>query len=1530
MAASPDAPQDFVTRYPSHASSSTLNSLKHGIAASPDHENSEQTRNGNSPETSEDHARAGEHAHHEHPLTGGNIERHGPGSRRKKTRRSGGFLLEDNFDAEPEPELQPTQRDTKGKRKQGDAAQSTWKRMANHYRHGRDPSEGSSSSSQYKPGSSPSPGDAQAKVDRPDNNSTHGDTSRTSWDSIGQDGPSRGSADSRDGATLSQGGGIDPTQIVSMALNLSESRRRHLSAGYLAVPPVANGRRVTSAGPAPGSAGLQGSYANYGAGGSLRQHLQQQRRISRNLSPSHARSSPSSRHASSTHESSGFASPALPYEHDLIPEIHISPATLARAAKARQYIELSVEFRRLLRFLPPLVPDSEAPGNHLTATTSIPGTANYQITRTPLYANKKHALGRVYNPLQAIRNRKLRARTRRSGEVDTEQWDDIEKIKIWLAGVEEASGLPDYRQEDQVALPRCDGHLECVETPQASLGHRKNESSISKQKRPRMDWFVSPCELFADSYWIEQGDNKRLIEDRYGNRIFPPKPRSEPIHQRASLEAPKQHRKKRSFAGSATLSVDMDVDSEHSGRRSSERGRKGRHSSHQDEDREESPSKLKQVWRKARAPSTSSSGLSSSDDDDRTKRKRTLRRRVTSENIGPLERHLDNMLSVETANGNSVSPDLRSPGTPDKWGTGETGLDSQVKGVDGVKKAPAKAPLALQETSTPPSPKTKKFPHILHRPKKRGSSTDEQNSTGPNSPVAASFGHDVGNVHSPPQSRASSLPRESKKVPLPFFHSNGSKDHKKTHLQDPAVAGSDRDSTRQTNGSSSPPRTSLDRPRSPLPGGEKAGMQKGNSSMSSLPGKQDNRTRANTKDMKEPPSAVSRFFKGGRIGELVRSEGAKVGDFIFKKDPPPEEDSDANDSELSHESDTTEDGNDPVQTSKITTLSRISTGLSMNRSIGGDRQKSDRPRYHLNNLPAFKSTQQPNSQDTFDHISRQQIQNRKTRSPRFDQLAPPKMDLARITSSTGVSRTDTQSSDAELSRTDSGALTPSKSRSDSRLRRVLGSPGHWGRVDLPVTALASIPGKRNLSPSPNRMPMPEPKRHWSIGDRRSAVSEAQSQTRSGASLTKPSTTGAKMAQAAELARIRALFLCSGVKAHTIAERAYTVRPGFPPDFLRKAADIAGKELTPVIRKDEHVLAARMIVGELAKETDRIHASADGLRQKTVVSLFDRLNALKMKVDARRLDSEGKSTTSPEINADGEDDSLTGLTTRLSVSADAVLQDVTTRYTLEISQLGNTIEGLIRARRRRGRWLRRTGFLLLEWTLLGVMWWVWLVVMITRQFLKSAARYSTHGSIAAGRRVAQPPPPPLVDFQLKMASGAPSDGHMPSSFDSSDFHETSRLKRFLRRAREEPLIPLGCALTSWALLEATRSIRSGDKDRTNRMFRRRIYAQGFTLLAMLGGSIYWKRDREKQKEFEGLVSEKKKAEKLQRWLKELEARDEEEKEILRRREAIMGEAREARARNGTGEVRSVVEQCEERRLVPGLGILPAVEKMLRRR
>ncbi|CAO3691403.1 unnamed protein product [Rhizopus stolonifer] len=60
----------------------------------------------------------------------------------------------------------------------------------------------------------------------------------------------------------------------------------------------------------------------------------------------------------------------------------------------------------------------------------------------------------------------------------------------------------------------------------------------------------------------------------------------------------------------------------------------------------------------------------------------------------------------------------------------------------------------------------------------------------------------------------------------------------------------------------------------------------------------------------------------------------------------------------------------------------------------------------------------------------------------------------------------------------------------------------------------------------------------------------------------------------------------------------------------------------------------------------------------------------------------------------------------------------------------------------------------------------------------------------------------------------------------------------RKFREEPFVPAGVALTCFALVAATVGIKMGNRAYANNMFRLRVAAQGFTVLAMVGGSIYY--------------------------------------------------------------------------------------------
>ncbi|OOF97915.1 hypothetical protein ASPCADRAFT_205189 [Aspergillus carbonarius ITEM 5010] len=172
--------------------------------------------------------------------------------------------------------------------------------------------------------------------------------------------------------------------------------------------------------------------------------------------------------------------------------------------------------------------------------------------------------------------------------------------------------------------------------------------------------------------------------------------------------------------------------------------------------------------------------------------------------------------------------------------------------------------------------------------------------------------------------------------------------------------------------------------------------------------------------------------------------------------------------------------------------------------------------------------------------------------------------------------------------------------------------------------------------------------------------------------------------------------------------------------------------------------------------------------------------------------------------------------------------------------------------------------------------------------------------------------------------------LPSSFEEHpQFQEETSLQKFRRRLKEEPLIPLGCAATSYALYRAYRSMKVGDSVEMNKMFRARIYGQFFTLIAVVAGGMYYRTERTQRREFEQMVEARKSQEKRDAWLRELEIRDTEDRGWRERHAAIEAAANEAaQSKKPVPEqdaARSAIEPSEER----SIGVLSAVKELLSR-
>ncbi|KAF2501763.1 hypothetical protein BU16DRAFT_477671 [Lophium mytilinum] len=1041
---------------------------------------------------------------------------------------------------------------------------------------------------------------------------------------------------------------IDPNQIVNMALNLSESRKRNLSAGQLVVPSSPPPRRLTSAGQ-PTSVNNQ----RHGAGGSLRHHLQQQRRTSRNISPSTARD-PSfvGRHVS-TSSSRILTGPGLALQG-----LTFSPITIERRDQAKAYIELSMEYLRLLEHLPRLKPDASAPGNFVISSNNVPGTPQVDLSRVPSNANNKYPLGRPYNPLQYIRNRRTRARERKTLEHHSEEFEDVDRVKDWIDEVEKKAERPDYRQQDRVLLPKY--HED----------HAEKDPAPSKPARPRMGWVFSPAELLADAYWLEQNDNKSGIEDRWGNSIFAPKKQIDYLQPRSSKDYTEKRRKSWIEPIIAGASSEPNTGDESDGY--SDRGRKRRLliSGLRGESSPGRP--RKHGWRRTKTGSRTSSDTSDSENGS-SGRKAGKPKLITSSdmNIGPLERHMREMLDKEAQEGGIASSP--SVGSPDKWGEGYPIIANDMIGSEAGTsgKTSEKLAIIVRPDDDIPLPKNRPADVIItpDSGQEPRSSFEDLDTTEPNTPVLRKFLPSIGLDLSPPTSRRPSPTRKTKKSKFDIFRSDGS--IKNQSLDPDSATDEHKRGSRQASGESVEPNGSGVAKISAPTAVKNLLLHKKNDSVGSLaisPEKKSRKDGKELKEAKEPSSAVTRFFKGGRIGELVRYEGSRVGDFIFKKDPPAE-DSDSSSSSASSPEDSEEEEGDGISSQHLrpkpaprTTTSGTASSLTGKKSA----------RYHLE-LPTFRSATLPEQDDSDQgeatdsqipdhHIYRQAMERTNSRSSRFSRLAPPPMDMSSIS---GDSLTPVQS------------RTRSPSRTRARLNAILERPGQVGRGGLPFTSLA----KPNPSPSPSRhrsssRPRLANKRHWSITDSSSpsrlpAASEAAIST-------------------ADIARVRALLLCSGIKAREIARRAHAPRVP-PPIFLTRAAQTAGAKLIPVSRKEEHVLAARILVRSLEVSTQRVHDAAEHFRNETCKALVERVSGLKAKVEEELF---------PRVRASGDE-------------ALAITGEVAGQAPLLFKGVSDRVDAMMRMRRRRMRWVRRVGWMLVEWGLLGVMWALWLIVVVVR-------------------------------------------------------------------------------------------------------------------------------------------------------------------------------------------------------------------------
>lgn len=999
----------------------------------------------------------------------------------------------------------------------------------------------------------------------------------------------------------------DSIQIVNLALNLSESRKRS-SLGW------APSTRL------PGSKTL--AYGERHVPAAMGNQLPQARRPLSQMFPNDM---PRLLDSQSVGEEQ---SPVLNLLSEPDPNsfpVNVSESTLARADNARRHFELFSEYLRLLPFLPPLKSDVANPS---TGSTSV--------------TNNGALPCRSYNPLQSIRNRKLRFREKCPIDTEAEGWNDVEKVRQWVNDIEEQSSDQSHSPTACIKLPPFhnregldtanDPELLSV-SPQSSM-RQTSRTTSGKTPRPRLDWIISPAELLSDAAWVEHGQNKSKVVDKNGDHIYPDPTELDP--RNSSLDIPSSQRRRRFRDRSMDRQAFHTPLAQPRSSMSHEfktmgRGRqRHRLSSPSSAMRSSSVSSKGDVLkqRKGRVRSRASSTLSSmsggyprSSSNTRFDAEKSPGRHAP----GRLSSHMfgTNRFGEGRGDHNDLPVDTRSSPYQSKEITGRW-KSHQAKGSlssGGSVDDPYSPRMSMEGVETSPA----------------------------NSPSRAGYFPSITVNLSPPSSRSPSpSKRPFSRMMVPRHEQNKSRHRKEVRDHTDESLHSEALHKYDSPGKLEP---------SPLPDRVSSAYEGQSSS--------DVHEVGSAKSQRSPQqeSKLRGLFKGpGKIAGIVGSEVSRVGDRIMKKDNAghPHKSSDSV-SSIDSEMDEAEETKSDKKSAQKAFFGRLP-------AFSEDRPRL--PRRSSERVPTKGSFAPPIQQDVEDNQGR------------TSQLAIPH-ELGQ----------PSRSYEATSMQKDAGSpLASQRGRFDPHVSADIPDQGitfrppsykkggqirdpsvPFGLTQPPVTGLAQA----RASPGPSRergQRMSLASRTWSISDRSLSVFADSG-----------------LPEKREIERTRALLLSSGIKAREITRRAETVRDP-PPEFLETS--VGPNEPVPrVARVYEYDIAIQNLLQAYERSESALQQSMDRFPEATSSPLRSQLINLENLVNQ---------TLSPRVRAVGDD-------------AEDMSVQLHTTGTLTVKQLSDALDRGLRKRRRRLRWFRRAGFVVLEWALVGVLWWVWLIVMVFKLF-----------------------------------------------------------------------------------------------------------------------------------------------------------------------------------------------------------------------
>lgn len=1031
---------------------------------------------------------------------------------------------------------------------------------------------------------------------------------------------------------------LDPTRIVDMALSLSESRQMMTS------------RRSTSQPNPPRLVSLP----NPGVGSNLKQHLQQQRRSLRNVSPRPALGSSlkvkSGDWSSSPLQAKFGASNGVAFQYQF------SPSTLARVHKAKEHLELMTQYRRLLEILPPLK------GKCGPSTAGSPPSS----PSVSLKAFRQGGIGEVslgqrqYNPLQYIRNRKVRARERKVIDGDLQGFGDIESVRSWVDQAWKLATLtktPSTGSDITLPLFEPANDKTCEGLTSSGL------KNAQRMRRPRVDWFFEPCDIIADAYWLEQDHHKFLIEDRHWHRLYPSPSESSKNFPRAadgSSHMPRTSVKSLEEMGAPVTSNDSgdakpDADNTElsAAARAKQKLHDFRHNNFgynhhgplrlrgdSDSDLSESEDEAKYPYRKWLGRGRSGTITSDANHLLRKQMLEMIKREEMGKelediqdteeapNVSQTRDMPENASSLRSRQVQSLREslvDVRESTERDLWSRDLTDPSSQHRSGRPILQLPTdpRKAYADENTSLPVSPERKPS---RERSSSRIRGEDNLALARPSSPFRS------------PLSRVRRMLKDRERETGNITQESETDD-------DGDVLSRARDYA-----------PTEDRPTPP--------GSRGSSPPARIAHWQNHHSHKSQRGLNAPrlrddqPVGVRGMFKGPRIDTVIRGGVSRLGDILWKKDG---------------------FGDDPGEVESADESDHATRGLrrlsfaSAGSKAADEHEAVPGPKNFLDTMPHFQRVNGPRKTSANDDLASNTLELPGASGPNSSRFDPLKtltsVRSAPVSPSTSIpSQRRLVDSDAAGSDSESSTVPEGLRRTDKKLKAVMQGEG-LNKLNEDIS------------------------RPWSYTDKRFPQERTQLSKR-------------------EVARIRALILSSGIKAMEINRRANErVRPfercgnSTGGTALRLNAtgidwgDVA--ELTAdqsdlhkeVACHELYSLAAHRLAVAVQSSAQRWQASAERFTNKTSVDLQKRTWALRSRVE----------------------DDLLSITRNAAAEADKTNAELALDQPLRVKEVNDTIEKMLRRRRRRFRWLRRAGWLTVEWLLVGLMWYVWFVVMVLRIF-----------------------------------------------------------------------------------------------------------------------------------------------------------------------------------------------------------------------